>query len=805
MTVYMWDEHYWGKDNAGFQTLCNNTRKGWKAHAELGDWFRDTIAAEEHSVKEEGKLIKHAMPDLGIYTPLFHLMRQTEIVINQTNSKYLDTIKSIKENEIKTLEENCKQEGILMKESPMPKLIDGMAQAQVLVNNAQKRSNKKDKKGAGMTLEEALANQKMEVERFEEAMLAFTKEMNKLGIGHVNGMRHTIGLTVKAQKKRHAKCLEALVLLEDQLNEYDGVRYASLICETTCTGSERPSTILASTSPIYSGDSAADRPANPTTQSNGSLEARISSVSANNIPRKISDGEAVGGTLSRTSTKNSTTGPISDEEANDVFVPTFGNRTGSTSNSTGNTDAMGPANGLKSKAGLGRLMKSFGDKGRMRAASIANIFTTPNHKKTLHDESDDDDDAVPESEEHEPTTVRTSPNGVPPVNDVVASPRLVDEEGYTIRENPVPLITNEKEGESDSDSSSEEEGGGAIKPKFIVRIREDDEKRDTIDISEYKLKAAPEPVKAERIRERKRDNAESHHLRELGRLSMSFQTPSSNDERPAVVQGDNTLTSSNTNPFAPVDSTLLVEPFTPSARGSGDFAAFPPRKNSSSNPHAKLTLTETINAYFKGPTLGKVMLTGQLMGLFPLSILQSLTANHTPMSFKLLNMDSKCTIVPNDKLPISIDSHSGTCTIEAAPLLAYLQAEHAAQAKNDLRINIFSYTVTSYDISLVPLRLCSIWKPAQGSTTYLCHYMYNNQANPVSLSNVSFLLQLAGGPATECQATPEGAWNSDQQRLLWTIPTIGSEEQTCRGAVQAVFTNDSPITPSKTMIKMSGA
>nr|XP_017212130.1 SH3-containing GRB2-like protein 3-interacting protein 1 isoform X3 [Danio rerio] len=198
--------------------------------------------------------------------------------------------------------------------------------------------------------------------------------------------------------------------------------------------------------------------------------------------------------------------------------------------------------------------------------------------------------------------------------------------------------------------------------------------------------------------------------------------------------------------------------------------------------------TETVSAYFKGADPNKcvVKITGEMVLSFPAGITRHFANNPSPavLTFSITNYSRLEHVLPNPQL-LCCDStqpnpNSKEFWVNMPNLMTHLKkvAEQKPQATY-YNVDMLKYQVLPKGPQSTPLNLAVSWRCEPTSTDLRIDYKYNGGAmtTPVALNNVQFLIPVDGGVSKLQAVLPPGAWNSEQQRILWKIPDISQKSE----------------------------
>ncbi|KAK2550144.1 F-BAR domain only protein 2 [Acropora cervicornis] len=187
---------------------------------------------------------------------------------------------------------------------------------------------------------------------------------------------------------------------------------------------------------------------------------------------------------------------------------------------------------------------------------------------------------------------------------------------------------------------------------------------------------------------------------------------------------------------------------------------------------------ESVNAFFRGSDQSKCMVkvTGYITVSFPASILPLIydTENAPLLSFLVRGTSCLEQILPNKALINSKGQLSGG---------------------DGVKTNGFSTT---------PLQLCSYWKCDKESTDLRVDYRYNPacMSTPCSINNVSVLVPV-NGEVTIMQSKPSATWSAEHHRALWKLQEVSNSSES-QGSLRARFDlSQGPSTPSQIAVQFT--
>ncbi|KJE88761.1 hypothetical protein CAOG_00351 [Capsaspora owczarzaki ATCC 30864] len=185
-------------------------------------------------------------------------------------------------------------------------------------------------------------------------------------------------------------------------------------------------------------------------------------------------------------------------------------------------------------------------------------------------------------------------------------------------------------------------------------------------------------------------------------------------------------------------------------------------------------VTETVNAMFKGSTLVKCVVSGEIMFNFPVDAVKVLTADPgVPFFFQLDGVPSNGfdRFQANSSL---LDAGASSIldqkyAFNVPALVAYIKS-HAVDGF--ARVEVFKYQVVLESVAAVPLRVAvAHFGDASSSSVSVFYQCSSLLAHP--LQDVSVLV-VVDGDCAECDSTPAGQWTAESRRLLWQLPSIAS-------------------------------
>ncbi|XP_045062153.1 SH3-containing GRB2-like protein 3-interacting protein 1 isoform X2 [Coregonus clupeaformis] len=237
--------------------------------------------------------------------------------------------------------------------------------------------------------------------------------------------------------------------------------------------------------------------------------------------------------------------------------------------------------------------------------------------------------------------------------------------------------------------------------------------------------------------------------------------------------------------------------------------------------------TETINAYFKGadpsnrqsdPHQNKcnkcvVKITGEMVLSFPAGITRHFASHPSApvLTFSISNYSRLEQVLPNPQL-LCCDTVSNVDTkefwVNMPNLMSHLRrvADQKPQATY-YNVDMIKYQVAAEGIQSTPLNLAVSWRGDATSTDLRIDYKYNTEAMaaPSPLHNIHFLVPLDGGVHKLQAMIPTATWNSEQQKILWKIPSLSQRSE--NGGVGALLgrfqLTEGPSKPSQLAVQFT--
>eukprot|EP01137_Pigoraptor_chileana_P016807 Opistho-2@73925 len=205
-------------------------------------------------------------------------------------------------------------------------------------------------------------------------------------------------------------------------------------------------------------------------------------------------------------------------------------------------------------------------------------------------------------------------------------------------------------------------------------------------------------------------------------------------------------------------------------------------------------LTETVNAYFKGAKVAKYVVAGDILFNFPAAA-AGVFERATSAGFRIVEGLSKLdSFQPNPQFIDAAQSKpdEGVYAFDLAAVAKHL---HGASASTS-RVDVLKYSMKPvHDPSVIPLRLCANYKADATSTDVVLHFQCSSSLEH-PLTEVSATIGVDGA-VVSCMANPNGAWNAEQKRLLWSVPSLSaSNPPSGRGKFTAKFETTALTTPT---------
>eukprot|EP01135_Chromosphaera_perkinsii_P005281 Nk52_evm7s331 gene=Nk52_evmTU7s331 len=205
------------------------------------------------------------------------------------------------------------------------------------------------------------------------------------------------------------------------------------------------------------------------------------------------------------------------------------------------------------------------------------------------------------------------------------------------------------------------------------------------------------------------------------------------------------------------------------------------------------TVRETINCYHLGPNMIKCVVTGQVSLSLPFQLIDLPFSPDMKIVLRVNENKKLANVKANESL---VDTSAGSLTnlqkgiveIDISKLTKVLEEKQKTSFATFEDISILAYDVTITDMSMVPIRLCSIWNSIEDRKRHqvTVHFAYNTE---MACELTSFFLALPelkhvkGNP--ECAPVAEG-WTEGDNRILWKCSELKADANG-RGKFVATF------------------
>ncbi|XP_065657170.1 F-BAR domain only protein 2 isoform X5 [Hydra vulgaris] len=207
---------------------------------------------------------------------------------------------------------------------------------------------------------------------------------------------------------------------------------------------------------------------------------------------------------------------------------------------------------------------------------------------------------------------------------------------------------------------------------------------------------------------------------------------------------------------------------------------------------------ETVNGLFKGSNVAScvVKVTGDMTISFPATIINILSTDLNPpqLSFNITGMSSLEQIYPNKALVekegqvFGNDSLAFKFNMKALASYLIKQSTEQGSKASYYNIDILKYQVRCNGASSLPLQLTANWQCEKEITSFKVAYKVNDtcMSSPVSLTNVSIIAPV-NGEAAMVQSKPAAIWIDEQQKCIWKLSSISSDESQGSNSLFASF------------------